>query len=65
MPGQDAAAATTARIPLGTLAPDVVRLETEVKQITHAIRVTAYNAETPWPAPRIAPTPEPAMRPTP
>ena len=46
VPGLDAAAAVTARIPLGTLAPDVVRPETEVKQITHAIRMTAYNAET-------------------
>ena len=41
-----AAAATPARIPLGTLAPDMVRLEPEVKQITHAIRMAAYNAET-------------------
>jgi transposase len=41
-----AAAATPARIPLGTLAPDMVRLEAEVKQITHAIRIAAYNAET-------------------
>ena len=41
-----AAAATPARIPLGTLAPDMVRLEAEVKQITHAIRMAAYNAET-------------------
>ena len=41
-----AAAATPARIRLGTLAPDMVRLEAEVKQITHAIRMAAYNAET-------------------
>ena len=41
-----AAAATPARIPLGTLAPDMARLEAEVKQITHAIRMAAYNAET-------------------
>jgi hypothetical protein len=41
-----AAAATPSRVPLGTLAPDMMRLETEVKQITHAIRMTAYNAET-------------------
>ena len=41
-----AAAATPARVPLGTLSPDMVRLETEVKQITHAIRMAAYNAET-------------------
>jgi hypothetical protein len=41
-----AAAATPARVPLGTLAPDMMRLEAEVKQITHAIRMTAYNAET-------------------
>jgi lambda repressor-like predicted transcriptional regulator len=41
-----AAAATPARIPLGTLAPDMARLDTETKQITHAIRMAAYNAET-------------------
>ena len=41
-----AAAATPSRVPLGTLAPDMMRLEAEVKQITHAIRMTAYNAET-------------------
>ena len=41
-----AAAATPARVPLGTLAPDMMRLETEIKQITHAIRMTAYNTET-------------------
>jgi hypothetical protein len=28
------------------LAPDMIRLEAEVKQITHAIRMAAYNAET-------------------
>jgi len=41
-----AAAAIPARVPLGTLAPDMVRLDTETKQITHAIRMAAYNAET-------------------
>jgi hypothetical protein len=41
-----AAAATPARVPLGTLAPDMMRLEAEVKQITHAIRMAACNAET-------------------
>jgi transposase len=41
-----AAAATPARVPLGTLTPDMMRLEAEVKQITHAIRMAAYNAET-------------------
>ena len=41
-----AAAATPARVPLGTLAPDMMRLEAEIKQITHAIRMTAYNTET-------------------
>jgi transposase-like protein len=47
-PGQaeDAAAAIPARIRLGELAPDMVRLEAETKQITHAIRMAAYNAET-------------------
>jgi len=43
---EDAAAAVPARIPLGDLAPDMVRLDAEVKQITHAIRMAAYNAET-------------------
>ena len=43
---QDAAAAVSARIRLGEIAPDMVRLDTEVKQITHAIRMAAYNAET-------------------
>ena len=41
-----AAAAIPARVPLGTLAPDMVRLDAEIKQITHAIRMAAYNAET-------------------
>jgi len=41
-----AAAAVPARVPLGTLAPDMVRLNAETKQITHAIRMAAYNAET-------------------
>jgi hypothetical protein len=41
-----AAAAIPARVPLGTLAPDMVRLDTETKQITHAIRMAACNAET-------------------
>ena len=41
-----AAAAVPARVPLGALSPDMVRLEAEVKQITHAIRMAAYNAET-------------------
>ena len=43
---EQAAAAVPARVPLGTLAPDMVRLDTETKQITHAIRMAAYNAET-------------------
>ena len=41
-----AAAATPSRVPLGTLAPDMMLQEAEVKQITHAIRMAAYNAET-------------------
>jgi hypothetical protein len=41
-----AAAVIPARVPLGTLAPDMVRLDAETKQITHAIRMAAYNAET-------------------
>jgi len=43
---QDAATAVPARIRLGEIAPDMVRLEAEVKQITHAIRMAAYNAQT-------------------
>jgi transposase len=43
---EQTAAATPARVPLGELAPDMVRLDTETKQITHAIRMAAYNAET-------------------
>ena len=39
-------AAVSARIRLDQIAPDMVRLEAEVKQITHAIRMAAYNAET-------------------
>jgi hypothetical protein len=42
---EQAAAAIPARIRLGDLAPDMVRLEAEVKQITHAVRMAAYNAE--------------------
>ena len=43
---ETAAAATPARIRLGDLAPDMVRLDAETKQITHAIRMAAYNTET-------------------
>jgi hypothetical protein len=43
---QDAAAAVPARIRLGEITPDMVRLEAEAKQITHVIRMSAYNAET-------------------
>jgi len=41
-----AAASVPARVALGTLAPDMARLDAETKQITHAIRMAAYNAET-------------------
>jgi transposase-like protein len=40
------AAATPARVRLGDLSPDMMRLDTETKQITHAIRMAAYNTET-------------------
>ena len=43
---QAAAAATPARIRLGELAPDMMRLDAETKQITHAVRMAACNAET-------------------
>jgi hypothetical protein len=38
--------AAAPRIRLGEIAPEMVRLEAEVKQITHAIRMAACNAET-------------------
>jgi hypothetical protein len=41
-----AAAAGPARVPPGMLSPDMVRLDAETKQITHAIRMAACNAET-------------------
>ena len=43
---EQAAAVIPARVPLGTLAPDMVCLDAETKQITHAIRMAAYNAQT-------------------
>jgi len=43
---EQAAAAIPARTRLGDIAPDMARLETEVKQITHAIRMAACNTET-------------------
>jgi hypothetical protein len=43
---EQAAAAVPARIRLGDLTPDMKRLEAEAKQITHAIRMAAYNAQT-------------------
>jgi hypothetical protein len=43
---EEAAAAVPARVRLGDLSPDMVRLEAEAKQITHAIRMAAYNAQT-------------------
>src|ERR1035441_5486843 len=44
--GQSAARATPARIPLSQHNPGQVRLDTETKLITHAIRMAACNAET-------------------
>ncbi len=43
---QDEAKAVPAKIPLSQHNPDMVRLDTETKLITHAIRKAAYNAET-------------------
>ena len=43
---QAAAKAIPAKIPLGEHNPDLVRLDTETKLITHAIRMAAYNTET-------------------
>jgi hypothetical protein len=60
----DAAVANPARVRLGDLAPDMVQLDAETKQITHhAIRMAACNAQTTWPAPSKATTPAPAMWP--
>jgi transposase len=42
---QDAARAVPAKIPLGQHNPGMVRLDTETKLITHAIRMAAFNAE--------------------
>ncbi len=43
---QATAKAIPAKIPLSQHNPDLVRLDTETKLITHAIRMAAYNAET-------------------
>ena len=43
---QAAATAIPAKIPLSGHNPDMVRLDTETKLITHAIRMAAYNTET-------------------
>jgi hypothetical protein len=43
---QAEAAALPARVRLGDLSPDMMRLDAETKQITHAIRMAACNAET-------------------
>ena len=43
---QAAARAVPAKIPLSQHNPDMVRLDTETKLITHAIRMAAYNTET-------------------
>ncbi len=43
---QAASKATPAKVPLGEHNPGQVRLETETKLITHAIRMAACNAET-------------------
>jgi hypothetical protein len=42
---QEAARAIPAKIPLGEHNPAMVRLDTETKLITHAIRMAAFNAE--------------------
>ena len=43
---QAAAKAVPAKIPLSEHNPDMVKLDTETKLITHAIRMAAYNTET-------------------
>ena len=42
---EDAVANTPTRIPLGQLAPDSRLLEAQVKLVTHAVRMSVYNAE--------------------
>jgi transposase len=42
---EDAVANSPTRIPLGQLAPDARLLETQVKLVTHAVRMSVYNAE--------------------
>ncbi len=42
---QDQAKAIPAKIPLTEHNPDMVRLDTETKLLTHAIRMAAYNSE--------------------
>jgi hypothetical protein len=54
---EQAAAAIPARIRLGDLTPDMVRLDAEVRHITHTIGMAACNAETALAAPWTATTP--------
>ncbi len=42
---EEAVAQSPTRIPLGQLAPDARLLETQVKLLTHAVRMSVYNAE--------------------
>jgi len=60
------AAAAPARIPLGALAPDMVRLDAETK--SRSPTPSGWPPATPkppWPAPCTATTPAPATKPTP
>jgi hypothetical protein len=42
---EEAVAQAPTRVPLGKLAPDARLLETQVKLVTHAVRMSVYNAE--------------------
>lgn len=42
---EDALKQTPTRVPLGQVAPDSRLLETDVKLVTHAVRMSVYNAE--------------------
>lgn len=42
---EEVVAQTPTRVPLGQLAPDARLLETQVKLVTHAVRMSVYNAE--------------------
>ena len=58
-----AAKATPAKLPLGEIRPDAVRLAPERKRIHDAIRMATYNAESALPASSPLTTPAPTTKP--